>query len=124
MDNETTYQTPGKLKISQDVVASIAKFATLEVDGILSVSASNLGVRGLINRVSYARPIKVELDDEVVSVEISVIVKYGQKIPQVASAVQRNVKNAIQSITGLAVSRVDVIVAGAANESEEETEAQ
>ena len=112
MDLENMTETAGSLKISQDVVASIAKFATLEIDGVDSVSTGNIGVKGLITKTNYVKPIKVELSDGVVNVEINVIVKHGVKIPDLAAAVQQNVKSAIQSMTGLAVARVDVIVAG------------
>lgn len=114
MDNDTAYQTQGSVKISQDVIASIARFATLEVDGVERVSANSAGVRGLLNKVSYSKPIRVQLDDDVVNVEVSIIAKYGVNIPETASSVQQSVKNAVQSMTGLAVSRVDVIVAGTA----------
>ncbi len=118
MDIENTYQTPGNLKISQEVIASIAKYATLEIEGVESVSAGNTGVKGLITKTNYIRPIKIELLDEVVNVEISVIVCYGVKIQQIARAVQENVKNAIQSMTGLAVARVDIVIAGLALRTE------
>lgn len=114
MDMENSYQTPGNLKISQDVIASIAKFAALEIDGVDSVSAGNTGVKGLINKSNYIKPIKIEILDEVVNVEVSLIVRQGVQIQKVASAVQQNVKNAIQSMTGLAVSRVDIVIAGLA----------
>ena len=112
MEIEKAYQTPGTLKISQDVVASIAKFATLEIEGVDSVSAGNSGVKGLLTKTINIKPIKVELLDEVVNVEINVVVKHGVKIQQVAAAIQQNVKNAIQSMTGLAVARVDVVISG------------
>ena len=118
MEIENAYQTPGSLKISQDVVASIAKFATLEIDGVDSVSTGNSGVKGWLTKTNYTKPIKVELLDEVVNVEISVVVGRGVKIQQVAAAVQQNVKNAIQSMTGLAVARVDIVVAGVSLASE------
>lgn len=114
MDNDTAYQTPGSIRISQDVVASIARFATLEIEGVESVSSGSAGVRGLLNKVNYTKPIRVQLDDDVVNVDVSIIAKYGVHIPEVASAVQRSVKSSIQSMTGLAVSRVDVTVAGTA----------
>ena len=120
MDIENTYQTPGNLKISQDVIASIAKFAALEIDGVDSVSTGNTGVKGLITKTNYIKPIKIELLDEVVNVEISVIVDHGVKIQQVASAVQENIKNAIQSMTGLAVSRIDIVIAGLALRAQSE----
>ncbi|MDO4567182.1 MAG: Asp23/Gls24 family envelope stress response protein [Oscillospiraceae bacterium] len=115
MNNDAAYQTPGSLKISREVIASIARFATLEVEGVVSIKSHTAGMRGLLNRVSYTKPIKVELVDDIVNVEISIIAKYGINIPETASAVQLNVKNAIQSMTGLAVSRVDVAVAGTAS---------
>ncbi len=112
MDIENTYQTPGNLKISEDVIASIARFAALECEGIDSVSTGNTGVKGLITKTSYVKPIKIELNDGVVAAEVSVVVKQGERIPALASEVQKNVKIAIQSMTGLAVSKVDVVIAG------------
>ena len=119
MDVEKNTGAAGSLKISQDVVASIAKFAALEVDGIESVATGNIGVKSLITKTNYAKAIKIELTEDVVNVEISIIAKHGFKIPDVAGAVQQNVKNAIQSMTGLAVAKVDVIVAGITIVSEE-----
>ena len=104
----------GSLKISQDVIATIAKIATLEIDGVDSVSTTNTGIKGLITKTNYIKPIKIDLSEEVVGVQISIVVKNGYKIPVLAEAVQQSVKNAIQSMTGLAVSRVDVIISGIA----------
>ncbi len=111
---DNAYQTPGSLKISQDVLVSIARFAALEIDGVDSVSTGNSGVKGMLTRANYTKPIRIELLDEVVNVEISIVVRQGVKIQQAAAAVQQNVKNAIQSMTGLAVARVDIVVAGLA----------
>ena len=123
MEIENKSQPAGSLKISQDVIASIARFATLEIDGIESVSTGNIGVKGLITKTNYVKAIKIELSEEVVNVEISVIVKHGVKISDVAGAVQNNVKNAIQSMTGLAVAKVDVVIAGISIVPEEEEQA-
>jgi uncharacterized alkaline shock family protein YloU len=122
MENENAYQAPGSIKISQDVVASIAKFAALEIDGVDSISAGR-GVKGLLARVNYVKPIRVQVgDDDVVTVGIDIVAKNGVYIPEVAGAVQRNIKNAIQNMTGLAVSRVDVVVAGTASEATDAAE--
>ena len=96
MENENAYQAPGSIKISQDVVASIAKFAALEIDGVDSISAGR-GVKGLLARVNYVKPIRVQFgDDDVVTVGIDIVAKNGVYIPEVAGAVQRNIKNAKQ----------------------------
>lgn len=122
MDVENKNQPAGSLKISQDVVASIAKFAALEIDGVEAVSTGNIGVKGLITKTNYVKAIKIELSDEVVNVEINVIVKHGAKIPDTANAIQQNIKSAIQSMTGLAVAKVDVIIAGISMNPEEDKE--
>ena len=122
MENENAYQAPGSIKISQDVVASIAKFVALEIDGVESISAGR-GVKGLLARVNYVKPIRVQFgDDDVVTVGIDIVAKNGVYIPEVAGVVQRNIKNAIQNMTGLAVSRVDVVVAGTASEATDAAE--
>ncbi len=114
MDFENNKCADGSIHISQDVVASIAKFAALEIDGVAEVSTGNIGVRGLITKANYTKPVKIELNDEVVNAEINILVKNGYRIPELSSAIQNNVKNAIQSMTGLTVARVDVVVAGIA----------
>ena len=114
MDMENKDRPVGSLKISQDVIASIAKFAALEIDGVEAVSTGNIGVKGLITKTNYVKAIRIELSEEVVNVEINVIVKHGSKIPDTATAIQQNVKDSIQSMTGLAVAKVDVIIAGVA----------
>lgn len=119
MEIENNSQPAGSLKISQDVIISIARFATLEVDGVESVSTGNIGVKGLITKTNYVKAIKIEISEEVVNVEISVIVKHGVKISEVAGAVQQSIKNSIQSMTGLAVAKVDVIIAGVSIAPEE-----
>ncbi len=119
MDIESMKNAEGSLRISQEVIASIAKFATLEIEGVESVSTANTGVRGLITKTNYLKPIKIELVDDVVNVELNIVVKHGCRIPDLSSQIQRNVKNAIQSMTGLAVAKVDVIVAGLAKTENE-----
>ena len=112
------------LKISQEVLASIARYAALEVEGVESVSTGNIGVKGLITKTSYIKAIKIEMAEEVVNVEISIIVKHGVKIPELAHAVQSNVKNAMQSMTGLAVAKVDVVIAGVSMQPGPDDQAQ
>ncbi|MEA5051326.1 MAG: Asp23/Gls24 family envelope stress response protein [Oscillospiraceae bacterium] len=124
MDIESMKNAEGSLRISQDVIASIAKFATLEIEGVDSVSTANTGVKGLITKTNYLKPIKIELVDDVVNVELNIVVKHGYRIPDLSSQIQQNVKNAIQSMTGLAVARVDIIVAGLAKASDSEAAAE
>ena len=101
----------GSLQISNEVVAKIAKLAALEIDGVADVSSGSMqSVRGLLSKASLQKPVTVDLSDGVAVVHV--IAKYGSKIMPVCAKVQENVKQTIQNMTGITVSRVDVIVAG------------
>lgn len=112
----------GNIKISEEVVTTVAKNATLEIDGIEDVSTANTGFKGFLTKTNYTKPIKIEISESVAAIQVSVVVDQAKRIPDLANAVQLNVKNAVQSMTGLAVSRVDVIIAGVSQQKQQEAE--
>ena len=105
----------GSLQISTDVLAKIARLAALEVGGVDEVTTGNSqNVRGLLGRTGLQKPVSVMLDDGIATVTVHLTANYGQKIMPLCEKVQENVKQAIQNMTGIAVSRVDVLVVGLA----------
>lgn len=116
MDINNSNTVGGSLQISTGVIAKIAKLATLEVEGVQAVSAGSRSVKGLFRTVSQYRPITVEMTEDVAEITVNILVKYGCKIPPLAEHVQENVKNAVQNMTQITVSRVNVVVAGLAAE--------
>ncbi len=54
----------------------------------------------------------VELTDEVAEITVDVVVRYGYRIPSVSEALQKNVKASVQNMTGITVSKVNVVVTG------------
>ena len=109
----------GSLQISTDVISKIAKLATLEVEGIYSVSGNIVSGKGfaLVRKMPMQKPISVELNDDVAEISVNVVVKYGCKIPQLSEKVQENVKNAVQNMTCITVSKVNVIITGVVQET-------
>ncbi|NMA07461.1 MAG: Asp23/Gls24 family envelope stress response protein [Ruminococcaceae bacterium] len=105
-------ESVGKVKISSDVIASIAENATMEIEGVDSVSTANIGIKGMLTKAKYKKPVKIEINDEMAKIEISIVVDQKARIPDLANAIQLNIKNAIQNMTGLTVLGVDVIIAG------------
>ncbi len=105
--------TTGSLRISQDVIATIANYTTIEIDGVASLAplSSNITTSWILKNKT-SRPIVVELTDEVATIHIHVNLKFGAKIPEVAANIQRAVKEAVQSMTGIAVTKVNVYIAG------------
>lgn len=102
----------GSLQISSEVIAKIARLAALEIDGVKDVCAGTAGVKGLLGRVAPQKPVCVELLEDVAEITVHLQVLYGSKIPTVCEKVQQSVKNAVQNMTSITVSRVNIVVSG------------
>ena len=111
----------GSLQISTDVLAKIARLAALEVGGVAEVTTGNSqNVRRLLGRTGLQKPVSVSLEDGVAAVAVHLTANYGQKIMPLCEKVQENVKQTIQNMTGITVSRVDVLVVGLAQPEAED----
>ena len=84
MDVTNSSTIGGSLQISTDVIAKIAKLATLEIEGVKEVSTGTMGVKSLFNKVNLQKPILVQLTDDVAEITVNIMVKYGYKIPQLS----------------------------------------
>ena len=103
----------GTVQIADDVVAMIASLAATEVDGV-SAMAGNV-TNELMSKVgvkSLTKGVKVEVLDKNVTVDLTVTMEYGYNIPATCQAVQQKVKNAIENMTGLTCSDVNIRIAG------------
>lgn len=111
----------GSLQISTDVLAKIARLAALEVGGVAEVTTGNSqNVRKLLGRTGLRKAVGVSLEDGVATVTVQLTANYGQKIMPLCEKVQENVKQTIQNMTGITVSRVDVLVVGLTDAAEKE----
>ena len=102
----------GEVKIADEVVAIIAGLAATEVDGggsmagnITNELVSRLGMKNL------SKGIRVDVADGIVHVDVALNISYGYAIPDVSAKVQERVKNAIENMTGMEVSNVDIRIA-------------
>lgn len=112
--NCTVSEAMGDVRISDEVVANIAVIAAGEIEGVASVVGNNktAEIKNLVGMKNYSKTVRVEMVDKVVSVDMAVVVKYGYSLPTVGKAVQDRVKTAIENMTGLEVSDVNVRIAG------------
>ena len=112
------------IKISNDVVAVIAGVAVSEVSGVYGMSG---GFAGGISEVlkgkkNLAKGIKVESTEKTAKIDVNIIVEYGTRIPDVAFEIQNRVKKAVENMTGLKVTEVNVNVQGVNTEIPTEEE--
>ncbi len=105
-DTIVTENESGSINYSNEVLAKIAALATDEVEGVVGTSGGSLSdMLGVKNR-----GIRVELDEDTVSVDLNIVIEYGKKLHVVSKAVQENVKKTIENMTALKVAAVNVNV--------------
>lgn len=103
----------GSIKIADEVVSIIAGLAATEVDGIAGMSGGLVGgIAEMLGKKNFAKGVKVEVGEKEAAIDLYIIVKYGVRIPDVALSVQENVKQAIETMTGLSVVEVNIHVQG------------
>ena len=102
------------IKIADDVVAVIAGIAVSEVQGVFGMSGGFAGgiSEVLSGKKNLAKGIKVEVNDKTTKIDVNIIVEYGTRIPDVAFEIQSKVKKAVETMTGLSVTEVNVHVQG------------
>lgn len=102
-----------KVKIANEVIATIAGIAASEVQDVTSMSGGMAdGIASILGRKNLTKGVKVEIGEETAAIEISVVVEYGCKIHEVAREVQKRVREAVEVMTGLSVVEVAINVLG------------
>ena len=110
----------GEVKIADEVVAIIAALAATEVEGVASM-AGNI-TNELISRLgmkNLSKGVKVDVLEGVVTVSLTLNLKYNYSVVEVSGKVQEKVKNAIENMTGLEVADGNIKVAGVEMENQE-----
>ena len=110
MKENTIKDTVGSLKISEDVLSKIACTAAREIDGVAELASMPTTFKGLVSKPVVPRPVRIMVRDDVAVIDVYVNLASGAKIQEVAQQIQSNVKASIQSMTGIAVSKVNVHV--------------
>ena len=102
----------GEVKIADEVVAIVAGLAATEVEGVSSMAGnitneivSKLGMRNL------SKGIQIEVENDEIRVSVAINIAYGFNIPEVSAKVQDKIASAIENMTGLHVTEVNVRIA-------------
>ncbi len=108
----------GTIKISEDVIAGIANLAATEIDGVIRIIPKGISsIKDIIpNLKNVIKGVAVVNGPEGLSLTMQICVKLGCNMQTVAVNVQNAVADAVQTMTGLAVKQVNVVVAAVAEE--------
>ena len=100
----------GSVRIATDVVPLIAALASQDVEGVTPLQDKKyLSLK--INLRRLTRGIKVDIKGKTCSVDMAIGILYGYQVPEICPKVQNSVKTAIETMTGLEVSDVNVRIA-------------
>ncbi|KZF10423.1 MAG: Asp23/Gls24 family envelope stress response protein [Rhodococcus sp. (in: high G+C Gram-positive bacteria)] len=108
--------TTGRTTIADTVVSKIAGIATREVEGVHDVGGGTSRAIGALReripgaRVNQSQGVSVEVGERQAAVDIDIVAEYGVSIADLASGIRRNVITAVERMTGLEVTEVNIVV--------------
>ena len=103
----------GVVRINNEAITTIASIAAMEVKGVHKIGGGFKRTLGeFFLKRSGTGGVRISAKDNEIKLAVSIVVNYGIDIPRVADGVQDSVKHAVENMTGLIMSEVDVIVEG------------
>jgi len=112
-DMNTREEQNGSISFANDVVATIAGLATIEIEGVAGMSGGlSGGLAELLGLKNLTKGVKVEVGREECAIDLYVVVNYGVEIPTMCEKIQTNVKKAVETMTGLRAVEINVHIQG------------
>ena len=110
----THIQDNGSIMVSEDVIGTIVAHAAEEVEGVVGLCIkAGADLAEMIGKKNWGRGMKITIDENnSVSVECNILIRYGQSVVNVAKSVQESVTGALESVAGVTVASVNVNVSG------------
>jgi uncharacterized alkaline shock family protein YloU len=107
----------GKVTVAQGVVQKIAGIACREISGVHAMGASGSRAFGAVREripgssgPNVAQGVGVEVGETEAAIDLDIVVEYGVSIADLGRSIQRNVKQAVERMTGLDVVEVNINV--------------
>ena len=109
-------QDNGSVLISEEVISSIVAVAVREVDGVAGLAAKPCAeLAEMLGKKNWGNGVRLTVSpDNALSIDCDINVEYGATVIAAAGAVQDSVRAAVESMTGLTVTDVNVNVCGIA----------
>lgn len=107
----------GRTVIADMVVAKIAGIATREISGVHDVGGGAARVVGRLRdtipsarSANLSQGVSVEVGERQAAIDIGIVAYYGTALHELAAAIRRNVIAAVERMTGLEVTEVNITV--------------
>jgi uncharacterized alkaline shock family protein YloU len=107
----------GQISVAQGVVQKIAGKACREIAGVHAMGASGARAFGSVREripgssgPNFSQGVGVEVGETEAAIDLDIVVEYGVAIAELGRSIQRNVKQAVERMTGLRVVEVNIAV--------------
>lgn len=107
----------GQISVAEEVVQKIAGKACREIAGVHSMGTGSARAFGAMREripgssgPNVAQGVGVEVGETEAAIDLDIVVEYGVSIAELARGIQRNVKQAVERMSGLRVVEVNVAV--------------
>ena len=108
----------GNIHISEEVLAAISAAAALEVEGVTGLAGGTMSEQ-LLGRKKLSKGITILWESDNITINVSIQIRYGGTIPEVARKVQEAIVTSVEDTSGLKVAAVNVRVGGVTFEKPE-----
>ena len=103
----------GAVKINNNAITTIASIAAMEVKGVSRIGGGiGKTLFDFLCKKGTTKGVKIVATTSDIKLTVYITVEYGVDITRIADEVQENVKMAVEKMTGLVLSGVDVVVEG------------
>jgi len=104
----------GTISIDQEVIAKAAGLAATDCYGIVGMAAKSMkdGLVHLLKKESLTKGVRLQTDDEYLTINLYIIVEYGTNLNAIAETLKSNVKYRVEEQVGLPVGQVNVFIEG------------
>ncbi|GAB3920187.1 Asp23/Gls24 family envelope stress response protein [Kribbella albertanoniae] len=106
----------GRTSIADVVVSKIAGIATREIPGVHALGGGAARAVGMLrdripgSKTNLSQGVSVEVGETQAAVDIELVAEYGVSIAELAAAIRANVISAVERMTGLEVTEVNISV--------------
>jgi len=104
----------GTITIDQEAIAQVAGLAATDGAGVVGMAAKSMrdGLVHLLKKESMTKGVRINMDNEMLSINLYIIVEYGTNIAAIADTLKSNVKYRVEEQVGLSVGEVNIYVEG------------
>ena len=107
--NKASDSNVNSIKISENVISKIAETAAVGVDGVQGLAVPKKGIAALFGR-SLKQAVGIRMNGGSAEISMNIIVSDSCKVKSSDENIQKRVKEDVQNMTGIAVTKVSVFV--------------